>query len=210
MKKILIALSTFALGLFVFYFSSAEKVQNLPEASPVLQISEAPEIEIEFEQEVVKPKTKNPLPFFDSFRANVTDAYDEENEYQGYSGWFIADDFKGMKEVWTVLLSRDNENSKNKKFVWSAMILTNNPDGSPNDDDNFHSVWIKTEGKHLSFRTNKIRGIEYKFDGEFFKKGKDFSEDEKVLKGTLQKIVKGKQAAKFTADFAYFEPRCFH
>ena len=122
----------------------------------------------------------------------------------------MADEFKGMKEVWTILLSRNNENSKNEKLVWSAMILTNNPNGSSNDDDDFSSVWIKTENNHLSFKTNKIRGIEYKFDGEFFKNGKDFTQEEKVLKGTLQKIVKGKIVAKFTTDFAYLEPRCFH
>lgn len=210
MKKILIAFLTFTLGLFTFYFFYTEKIQNLPEVSPVLDISEAPEIEIEFEEDFAKPKAENLSPFFDSFKADVTDPYHGENEYQGYSGWFIADDFKGMKEIWTVLLSRDNENSKNKNFVWSVMILTSNTDGSPNDEDDFHSVWIKTESNHLSFKTNKIRGIEYKFDGDFFKKGKTFSDDEKVLKGTLQKIVKGKQVAKFTADFAYFEPRCFH
>ncbi len=88
--------------------------------------------------------------------------------------------------------------------------MTQHADFSPNDDDDFHSVWIKTENNRLSFKTNKIRGIEYKFDGKFFKNGKEFSNDEKVLKGTLQKIVKGKQVAKFTADFAYREPVCFH
>ena len=114
-----------------------------------------------------------------------------------------------MKEVWTILLTTDNEHFKDNK-VWSAMVLTDNPDGSSNDDDNFQSVRIKTENNHLSFKTNKIRGIEYKFDGEFFKNGKEFSNDEKVLKGTLQKILKGKVIAKFTADFAYHEPHCFH
>ena len=184
------------------------KSANLQEFTPVLKVEEVPNVQtkISVESEIDKPKTKNLVPFFDSFKKNEFDG----NQYQGFSGWFSTDEFKEMEEVWTILLSRDNENSKDEKLVWSAMILTNNADGSSNDNDDFHSVQIKTAGNHLSFRTNKIRGIEYRFDGEFFKKGKDFLPDEKVLNGTLHKIVKGKQVAKFTADFAYYEPVCFH
>jgi hypothetical protein len=197
MKKILIALLTFLLGVFAFNLLNFEKAATSQTFAPVQKVVEIPETQIE---DFPNQKIGSSEPFFNSF-----------NENEGYGGWLIADKFKGMKEVWTILLTRDNENSdESKKLVWTAMILTMNGDDTANDDDNFHSVWIKTENNHLSFRTNKIRGIEYKFDGKFFKRGKDFSDDEKVLKGTLQKIVKGKEAAKFTADFAYQEPVCFH
>ncbi len=196
MKKILIALLTFLLGVFAFDLLNFEKVPISQTVAPVQEVVEIPETQIE---DFPNQTADNFEPFFNSF-----------DEDEGYGGWLIADNFKGMKEVWTILLSRDNENSDNDKLVWSAMILTMNADDTPNDDDNFQSVWIKTENNRLSFRTNKIRGIEYKFDGKFFKTGKDFSNNEKVLKGTLQKIVRGKEVAKFTADFTYHEPVCFH
>ena len=195
MKKLLIAFLTFTIGIMAFNLlksreTSTSAILTMENKTFVASQSSLENIPIE--------RIKYSKSFFDSF-----------NEDEGFSGWLIADNFKGMKEVWTILLTTDNEHLKDNK-VWSAMVLTDNPDGSSNDDDNFQSVRIKTENNHLSFKTNKIRGIEYKFDGEFFKNGKDFSNDEKVLKGTMQKIVKGKVVAKFTADFAYLEPHCFH
>ncbi len=212
MKKILISLITFALGLTVYYFTIPKQTAEIQEFTAVQKIEEMPDIqtEISIEKETDEKETENEnlKPFFDLFDGSK--AYDEEMNYQGFSGWFIADDFKGMKEVWTILLNRNDENSKNEKLIWSAHILTNNPDGSPNDEADFHSISIKTEKDKLSFRTNKIRGIEYRFEGKFFKSGKNFDEDEKVLKGTMQKFVKGKKVAEFNDDFAYNEPRCFH
>ncbi len=203
MKKLLVALLTFTFGVLAFNLLKTSQV-----SAPTTCILEQKAVGISLLQieNVPTKKVENLKPFFDSFTSNEYD----NGEFQGFWGWFIADDFAGMQEVWTILLSRDSENSKSEKLVWSAMILTQHGDYSPNDDDDFHSVWMKTENNHLSFRTNKIRGIEYKFDGEFLKNGKNFSEDGKVLKGTLQKIVKGKEIAKFTAEFAYHEPHCFH
>ena len=207
MKKILISLITFALGLTVYYFTIPKQTAEIQEFTAVHKIEEMPDIQTEISIKK-EPEKENLKPFFDSFDGSK--AYDEEMNYQGFSGWFISDDFKGMKEVWTILLDRDDENSKSENLVWSAHILTTNPDFSPNDDDHFHSVSIKTDKDKLSFRTNKIRGIEYRFEGEFFKSGKNFDEDEKVLKGTMQKFVKGEKVAEFADDFAYNEPRCFH
>ena len=196
MKKILTALLTFSLGIFAFNLLNFEDVTTPQRFVPAQEIVEIPEAQME---DFPNQQSGNSAPFFKSF-----------GEDEGYGGWLIADNFKGMKEVWTILLSRDGENSSDGKYLWSAMILTQHADGNPNDDDNFQSVWIKAKNNRLSFKTNKIRGIEYKFNGEFFKNGNEFSNNEKVLKGTLQKIVKGKQVAKFTANFSYYEPVCFH
>lgn len=213
MKKTLAALVTFTIGVLAFNFWKIESAVTIMNLSPERKIVETAPVQAKLFQIDDAPvekkeveKSESLKSFFDSFKAAEYDEW----EYQGYSGWFIADDFTGMPEVWTILLRRDDENSKKGKLVWSAMILTQNADGSPNDDDNFRSVSIKTKGSNLSFKTKKIHGIEYKFDGKFFKNGKSFSNEEKVLKGTLQKFVRGKKTAELTADFAYHEPVCFH
>jgi hypothetical protein len=84
------------------------------------------------------------------------------------------------------------------------MILTDK------ESDDFHSISIKTDNNRLSFKTNKVKNIEYKFEGVFFKGKKVGKDGEKVLKGTLRKFVKGKQVAAIKADFKYYEPRCWH
>lgn len=200
MKRALVALLTFTVGVVAFDLLKSTPASSTTTFTTEQKIVEIAEVQVLSNLTQIK---ESPKPFFDSFQSN-------ENENLGFGGWFIADEFKGMREVWTILLSTDDENSNDEKLIWSAMVLTRNPDGTSNDDDNFQSVWIKAEGNHLSFKTNKIRGIEYKFTGKFFKDGKEFTNDEKVLKGTLQKIVKGKDVAKFTSEFSYHEPVCFH
>jgi len=200
MKRLLIAILTFGIGVFAFSLLSFEKGSIGQEFTQVQKIVEVPKNHVVSLSTSQIPDAK---PFFDSFD-------DDSSDYKGYSGWFIADNFKGMPEVWTILLSRDSESEKNDRLVWSAIILTKNPDDTPNDDADFSSIWIKTENNKLSFKTKKYHNVEYRFEGEFFRKGKTFAEEEKVLKGNLQKFVKGKKVAEFTSDFAYFEPRCFH
>lgn len=203
MKRILIALLTFAIGVFAFgllnfktSFNVTLKDDTSLSETPVSTITPVFENLLDVPQEI---KPENSLPFFKSFK------FDES-----YDGWFIADNFKGMKEVWTILLSRDTENSKSEKLVWNAIILTTLKNGDSDDDADFSSVWIKSENANLSFKTKKYRNVEYKFSGTFFKNGNNFEQEEKVLKGTMQKFVKGKKVAEFTSEFAYFEPRCFH
>ena len=182
MKKILIALLTFTLGLFSFYLLGFKQI---PVSKPTPAQYETPIVQSDF---LPKIKVEGAEPFFSSFE-----------ECEGYSGWLIADNFKGMKEVWTILLSRDSENSKSEKLAWSAMILTQDAEYNANDANDFHSVWIKTENNHLNFKTNKSHETEYRFEGEFFKSGKSAAE-----------FVKDKKVAEFTSDFAYHEPVCFH
>jgi hypothetical protein len=204
MKKILVGLLAFTFGVAAVYFLKNKKFETVNSIEPAKTtlfrkpISDLRET-IKKSQNENENKTETFKPFFDSF---------EENE--GFNGWFIADKFKGMKEVWAILLDRDSENSQTEELKWSAMILTVNKDDSANDDDDFHSIQIKTNGRNLSFTTNKIRGIEYKFAGEFNNSFYKFEEGKKVLKGKLQKFVKGKKIAEFTADFKFYEPHCLH
>ncbi len=204
MKKKWVALITFGIGILAFNFLSLNDFYNVETQDynlneiPVSKVTSSPEnsMQLEFPQ---RSKLENNLPFFKSFK-------DDE----GYSCWLIADDFKGMKEVWTVLLSRNSENSKSEKLVWDAIVLTTLKNGDPNDDADFSSVSIKAENNKLSFKTNKYRNVEYKFNGEFLKNWKDFANDENVLKGTMQKFVKGKKVAEFTSNFVYYQPHCYH
>lgn len=207
MKKIFVVFLSFIIGVLAVYLLKFENNQTF-QKSTFFQNNNSPTPKpISYTQpdstddviKTAKVKDDNSKPFFASF-----------DKDEGYSGWFTADDFKGMSEVWTILLDQDFVESKDKNYIWQAMILTKHKDNSPNDDANFSSVWIKTENNKLSFKTKKYRNIEYKFVGEFFKKGKEFAQEEKVLKGTLQKFINGKKIAEFTANFAYYEPHCFH
>src|SRR5690606_36178692 len=83
------------------------------------------------------------VAFFDSF---------DKAEY--YSAWFMPNDefkgFRGMPEVWTILLSLDEEGGRKK---WSAIVLTKNPDHTSNDEDTFISTHLESDRDRLSFET---------------------------------------------------------
>jgi hypothetical protein len=111
-----------------------------------------------------------------------------------------------MPEVWSILLDREATG----KDRWTATVLTSKPDGSSNDKDIFESIELEADGSRLMFKTRKIRGIQYFFDGRFLKNGKDFIQDENIIAGTMRKVVKGKEIARFTSTFVYAEPHCFH
>ena len=188
MIKALVAILTFIIGLSsvaILKFISTSQI-----AAPVPVVANRTNSE-----QVTLTEADTSVPFFDSF---------DKDDY--FSCWLIADNFPGMREVWTILLDRED----NERSSWTATVLTSNPDGSPNDKDIFESTVLTTDHDRLVFKTRKIRGVQYQFSGKFLRNGKDFADDEKAIAGTMRKIVKGKEVAKFTADFAYAEPVCFH
>jgi hypothetical protein len=201
MKKILVSLSAFAIGVFAFnllYFSKVSTSELFQQIQPVDE-DVVYICSMTGDEEGSNEKVESFIPFFDSF-----------DDDEGFDGWFIAANFKGMKEVWAISLDREWANEKTEKLVWSSTIRTKTEKDSLNEDDYFHSISIKTDKSRLSFATNKIRGIEYKFEGEFSNSFYKFEEGKKALKGTLQKIVNGKKVAEFTADFKFYEPKCLH
>lgn len=121
-------------------------------------------------------------------------------------GWYRLDRFKGMDEVNLVSLSSEWAGKNNEKMVRSAIVFT----GKNFGDKLFHSVRAEIDHKKVKFRTEKIKGVEYRFEGTFFKGKTSGKDEEKVLRATLQKFIKGKKIAEVSGDFAYFEPRCWH
>lgn len=191
MKKVLF---NFSIASLAFLFGVS--VQNVTEFEPIPTIN-PPSVEIHLTSNI--PSKKWEIDRLDKTEpSKLVEAETEEF----FNGWYSVDDFKGMKDVWTMQLSRDYQNADNQNFVWSAQILTDN------EDNGFYSISIRTDNNRLNFKTNKVKNIEYKFDGVFFKGKKTGKDGEKVLRGTLRKFVKGKQVAAIKADFQYYEPGC--
>ncbi len=133
----------------------------------------------------------------------------EEPESQNFSGWYALDKYKGMSEVSRISLWKDyadNEETGEKPVSYAGVFTSFEDYG---DQGFVESIWAEVNGNNVRFRTNKIKGIEYRFKGVFFK-NKMPKIEEKTLSGTLQKFVKGKKVAEVSGDFAYHEPVCWH
>lgn len=127
-------------------------------------------------------------------------------------GWYTLENYKGMKEVNMISLWRDYEESdigtKNEKLVSGGGVFTSFEEHG--DQGFVESAWAEVDDKKARFRTNKIKGIEYRFEGVFYNNKTSGKNGEKVLRGTLKKFVKGKKIAEVSGDFAYSEPQCWH
>ena len=135
-----------------------------------------------------------------------------ESEDQYIYGWYSLKNYgKKMPEVEMIKLYGDNEGENGerlKKVVLSAGIYTSLSDdiekGFAEED------WTRFDGRNVSFKTKKLKGIVYSFEGSFFKGKTSGDEGEAVLRGTLRKYVKGKKVAEVSGDFFYNEPYCLN
>lgn len=136
----------------------------------------------------------------------------DDSENQFFYGWYSLNNYKNMPEVNMILLGRDyemgNDYARTKKIAPSSGVFTSFE--KYGDQGFVDDAWTKMEDNNVSFKTNKIKGIEYRFKGVFFKNKTMGKEGEKILRGTLQKFVKGKKIAEVNGDFEYYEPHCWH
>ena len=68
---------------------------------------------------------------------------------------------------------------------------------------NFFLINPRLRGSILTFSTKVVRGISYKFTGEFLKL-KNLQDNEIVLKGLLAKFRNGRRVAEFETRYSYF------
>lgn len=201
MKKSLlglsVALAAFAFGVFtvrLFVYQQdfvivkkGEKIESV-----VVRNRHIPEIASEELSEAKEIEESEPL-----------------DNSQDINAWYSIDTYKKMPEVAMIkfyLTYYDDKGKRIKEPLLYSGVYTNLT------DDVYESyaegIQTKLTGNKLEFRTKKLKGIEYRFHGVFFKNKMMGEQEEKVLRGTLQKFVKGKKVAEVSGDFAYGEPYC--
>lgn len=195
--KFFVLLATFSIGFTTFKVFSFDKNH---EAETALNAERIPPIFLE------KPafgKGNFALP---NAELNSEDFVSDENaEKDDFNGWYALDNApKNMKEVTMIALSKDNYDEPKS---YGGVFTTFENYG---DQGHFGSAFALINGDEASFRTEKINGIEYEFEGKFFKEKMPKKEGEKVLRGTLRKFVNGKKVAQVTGNFGYYEPHCWH
>ena len=130
-------------------------------------------------------------------------AVENDVSADNYGGWYALDEFTGMNEV--TLISIDNSIGGDYEPYGGVFTTFENY----GDRGFVETAWIKVDGDHVKFGTEKINGVRYRFEGAFL--SADWGhEGEKPLYGTLQKFVKGKKVAEVSGNFKYFEPHCLH
>ena len=126
--------------------------------------------------------------------------------------WYSLDSYKGMPEVAMINFygaNFDDDGNNLGKMFFYAGVYTHLFKGDV-DEGFAEAIETTVTGNKLKFRTKKLKGIEYRFQGVFFKNKMTGEQDEKVLRGSLQKFVKGKKVAEVRGSFEYDEPYCLY
>lgn len=195
MKKsllgLLIALLTFFGGVFAAKIYLV-KYQFI--SAPPIEAVKVEEIQTVKTQDFVEPKKNFAI---------------ENKDYGEIYGWYSLENQEKMPEVNMIKLSSEYaNNSKKGKIILSAGIYT---ELSEDIDEGFaEGIQPTIEGNKVKFKTKKLKGIEYHFEGFFFKNKTSGENGEEILRGTLQKYIKGKKVAQMSGDFAYYKPYCLH
>lgn len=139
------------------------------------------------------------------------DIVENDDSRDGISGWYSLENYPKMPEVSMIKLSgdyMDSDGNPTDKMILYSGIYTRLSE----DIDEGFAESFRTEFKDnkVKFKTKKLKGITYQFEGVFFKNKTAGENGEELLRGTLRKFVKGKKVAEITADFAYYEPYCLH
>jgi len=198
MKKCLLCLSV-ALLAFLFGISTTQIFRPFQKPLPTPL----------FENEAVDVPLFEPAPLSEP---EEIDEPVESIDAQTVHAWYSLDSYKGMPEVEMINFygtDVDDDGVKLEKMAFYTGIYTNL---FKNDVDEGFAEGIQTtvEGNKIKFKTKKLKGIEYRFEGTFFKNKTMGENGEKLLRGTLQKFVKGKKVAETSGDFEYTKPYCLH
>lgn len=198
MKKLLfglsIALLAFSCGVFI---SNIFRAEPKPAFVPVA------------EQIKVEEVKNDEIPFFKIEQLEETEEIETIDNSKDINAWYGLDNNKKMPEVAMIkfyLTYYDDDGKKSDKPILYSGVFTT----LGNDPYDGFAVSIRTsfENDRLKFRTKKFKGIEYRFEGIFYKNRMTGDNNEKLLRGTLRKFVKGKKVAELSGDFAFFEPYC--
>ncbi len=198
MKKSLLGLLVATLAFFVGVF--AAKIYLVKYQFVSVPSVETVKIE---ESKTVKPEI---------FETSQEEISYQNNDKNNFSGWYSLENNNKMPEVSMILLSKLSfefeEEIPSKSVEVSAGIYTTL---SEDIDEGFaEGVSVTIENDKVKFKTKKLKGIEYRFEGFFFKNKTSGENGEEILRGTLQKYIKGKKVAQMSGDFAYYEPHCLH
>ena len=93
---------------------------------------------------------------------------------------------------------------KQKLVAWGHL--------SSNASEFYEFRFVSVTEKHLKFRTRKVKGVYYKFDGRYLGQG-NFSDQyggyagSVMLEGTLQKFVNGQKVFEINTPFVHY-PGC--
>jgi hypothetical protein len=157
------------------------------------------------------------IPFFEISQLSQPEEIEETEPIDNSSdidAWYSLDNeetYKKMPEVAMIKFNLtyydDNGITSKEPILYTGIYTTLTED----IDESFaKGIQTKLVKNKLKFKTKKLKGIKYRFQGTFFKNKMTGEQDEEVLRGTLQKYVKGKKVAEVSGNFTYGEPHCLH
>lgn len=194
--RIIVGLMTFTAGLGIYFVWQNFPAPTVSKISPMVSpIASASPVFVSFPPVT---QTNNPV------NKTVENEETEENFYPDGDYYLIGDLPKAFRDFdYLTVNANKHEAEKDGTSSWKPMVT----EGFIFTKTKFKFVRISINNRQISFETEKVNGVSYKFTGVYPKE--DFSlndgEDYIALQGRLTKFKDGKKIATIKAKFGVIE-----
>ena len=194
----------FAVGRY-FQKTFAAQERKVELAAPAPIIVEQAETPVIKESEAVSDLEENAEYAFDidGFYGIVSEMPKGFNDYSVTGK--LPKGFEDFGEIGITTLSYENSSEENG---YQGTPIP--PEGYVWTDKEYKFAKINVNNKFMTFETQTIKGISYKFSGKFIEKAPFWKLDEQkpVLEGRFIKLSKGKKIAESDVRFTWYEGGC--
>lgn len=181
--RLSIAFSTFTVGVCAYALWGNEPPTKIDKLEVGVMTNPAQLASLQTDEPIVGPTSEAPSPFDPSGDYHPTCRITAESE----------------RSVQFVLKVRRR---RQELVAWGHLS---------NVGAAYKFVYVSVTEKHLQFRTEKVKGVDYRFDGRFLGAGNFSAQFSGVgsvmLQGTLQKFVNGQKAFEVNTPFVHY-PGC--
>ena len=181
------ALTAFGLSVGLFDIGRYLTANSAPEVKQVEEVKTVTIDELRSSQTDLEPKIEEPAPVVESEETTKPEFYAD-----GYY-YIIGDAPKGFKDFDSLTIETTDYNLATPENDYKYINIP--PKGYVFTTKEFNFKRISVSEKRISFETETIKGISYKFVGEFTEEEVELGEytEYALIKGTLTKMRDGKK-----------------
>lgn len=188
------ALTAFGVSVGLFEIGSYLTADSAPEVKQEEEVRTLTVEELRFPQTETAPQISETVP------ADETEEYTKP-EFSPEGNFYILDDLpKGFKDFEDLQIETADYSKASEENNWAYYEIP--PQGFFQTTKKFHFKRISVSEERLSFETEAIKGISYKFVGEYLSAEELEPDDYTFIKGILTKLKDGKKIAEAEVKFA--------
>lgn len=194
-----------ALTAFVFGFSIFNAWQYFQTPETVIVTALA----LTKQEPVFAPPPVEPLSAVVDSKTETQEETNAETEFDAEGFYYIIDDSpKGFEDFDAIEITTVDYETASEENDYKGTPIA--PEGHLRTNRKFNFTRISISEKNMTFQTEAVKGVSYKFSGKFLEKGAFWNLESQtpVLEGRLVKLQSGKKAVEKNVRLGWYAGGC--